>query len=155
MGKITYNELPPNVKYAVDKILAHRKRYRVGSTVAVSSFGIPGAVAAQHAIAHLHPMAGVAAFSTAVILSGAHLGHTKAFNKESLNLHSELKKARQDPRLKQLFSNYPFAVVSLKGDLIGKKSSPTFLKFQVGRRRVISPYVSKSKRANWRKNIPL
>ncbi|MBU0636519.1 hypothetical protein KKE06_05840 [Candidatus Micrarchaeota archaeon] len=145
-SSISFRDLPPKVQEKINVILAHRAQIALPTVLLGLSISTLSAFAAQRWNLKTGLMvAGVATVGGIATLKK----HQVEYIKEEWMLYRAL---RETPtaRVKELLSGFPFVVVNLKGDLVGKKWSPKIGFLPFGRRRIPTSTESLVKSKQWR-----
>jgi len=153
-NKVNYFDLPIDVRVKIAGIIRRREKTRPAVALTI------GAVAAEAVLLGFtiakgpRPGTGPAA---GMLLIPAGIGATmlkgqsREFKNEAIRLHKTLSKHADNPKIKKLLEKYPYVVINLRGDLVGKKTAPSLMRIPIGRRRIASPKAGKEAIARWKK----
>lgn len=148
---VPYSELPGDVAKAVDKILSHRKDFKIGTSIGLAA--TTPVITAQYIYLGLSKAVwgSIGGVATGAIFIKT---HGPQFNKEYLDLYDALKQSRGQSLIRNLFVKFPYVAVDGKGNLIGKKRAPQLWKIPLGRKRVINPNAGRTEVKKWKRNLP-
>ncbi len=157
-NKIAFKELPDKIQVEISKILAHRKIMRPTAVITIGGTAVSmaaiGAVVAFGNHAKEHGLFIPLVLGQIVYERDLIKGHSKELRQEALKLHKALFQAKKEPGIKKILEKYPYVIVDMKGNLVGKKTAPNLMRIPIGRRRIISPKQPKNRIRNWRNQLP-
>lgn len=157
---VLFDDLPVGVRTQVEEILSHRKDIRMQTkhaaistaVVAAIAFAVGSKVVPGQKLKVGLLFAGSSSMSAGLISAVSLLGHNVVFKKEALDLYNALDTTKEtSPVLRNLLEHYPYVIVNRRGDLVGKRVAARVLWFPIGRRRIVSPFVTKKTALRWAK----